>query len=56
MKCKNIAFNHMQIATEVSEITSHQYQGIPAKVIKKNCDDIYFFKTVWLISQKNYIC
>lgn len=25
----------MQIATSVSEMTSHQYQGIPAKVIKK---------------------
>lgn len=54
MKCKNTASNHMQIATRVSEMTSHKYRGIPAKVIKKTTM-IYFFNCLTYIIKKPYI-
>lgn len=34
MKKKNIPPNHVQIATGMSQITSNQYQGIPANLLK----------------------
>ena len=45
----------MQIATGVSEMTSYQYEGIVATVIKIRSTVIYFFNCLTYITEELYI-